>query len=117
MKRTNSIRVNKEEQSLLKDPIDMAVVRRKNLEFHFCLFGLDGDYEGGFYHGALILPEDYPFSPPELRFYTPSGYFETNKAICTTFTNYHRETWSALWNVESMVHGVISFILAGVTTV
>lgn len=107
----------REEQQLQKDPIEFAVVRRKdNLKFHFCLFGLDDDYRSGYYHGVLILPEEYPFSPPELRFFTPSGYFETDKAICTTFTNYHKETWSALWSVESMVLGTISFMLAGVIT-
>lgn len=37
-----------------------------------------------------MLPEDYPFSPPKLRFFTPNGRFETNKDICTTFTNFHK---------------------------
>ena len=55
MKRANTIRLVKEEQQLLKDPIQFAVVRRKDhSNFHFCLFGLDDDYEGGFYHGVWI---------------------------------------------------------------
>ena len=58
MKRTNTVRLMREEQQLMKDPIEFAVVRRKDiLAFHFCLFGLDGDYKGGFYHGVLNLPE------------------------------------------------------------
>lgn len=91
MKRANTIRLMKEEQQLLKDPIQLAVVRRRgHSEFHFCLFGLDGDYQGGYYHGVLVLPEDYPFAPPQLKFFTPSGYFEVDTRVCTTFTDYHR---------------------------
>jgi ubiquitin-conjugating enzyme E2 J2 len=91
-------------------------VRRKGaLNFHFCLFGLDGDYSGGYYHGILELPEDYPFSPPKLKFFTPSGRFEVDTPICTTFTNFHKETWSTAWNVETMVLATISFMQSEVT--
>lgn len=80
------------------------------LNFHFVLFGLDGDYAGGFYHGVLELPSDYPFSPPKLKFFTPSGRFETDTPICTTFTNFHKESWSTAWNVETLVLATISFM-------
>jgi ubiquitin-conjugating enzyme E2 J2 len=84
-------RLNKEEFRMSKNPIKNAIVKRKGiLNFYFVLFGLDGDYAGGYYYGVLELPEDYPFSPPKLKFFTPSGRFETDTAICTTFTNYHR---------------------------
>lgn len=105
------VRLQKEEQKLLKNPLAHAVIRRKGaLNFHFVLLGLDGDYSGGYYHGVLELAEDYPFSPPKLKFYTPSGRFEVDTPICTTFTNFHRETWSTAWNVESMVLATISFM-------
>lgn len=104
-------RLQKEENKLLKDPIKNAIVRRKGTyDFHFLLHGLDGDYSGGYYHGALELPTDYPFSPPKLKFFTPSGRFEVNTNICTTFTNFHKETWSTAWNVETMVIGTLSFM-------
>ena len=31
------------------------------------------------------------------------------KPICTTFTNYHKESWSTAWNVETMILATISF--------
>jgi ubiquitin-conjugating enzyme E2 J2 len=35
------------------------------LEWHFCIFNLkDCPYEGGFYHGKLIFPEEFPMKPP-----------------------------------------------------
>lgn len=53
----------------------MLVQRKGVLNFHFCIYGLDGPYAGGFYHGILELAQDYPFSPPQLKFYTESGRF------------------------------------------
>lgn len=60
---------------------------------------MKGDYEGGYYHGVLELPENYPFAPPNLKFFTPSGRFSTDVLICTSFTSYHKETWSTAWTV------------------
>lgn len=44
-------------------------------EWHYCIFGLDNSspYEGGYYHGKLIFPEQYPFKPPGIMMITPSG--------------------------------------------
>ena len=49
--------------------------------------------------------------PPALVMMTRTGRFEVNKQICTSFSNYHPETWNPLWNVESIVVGLISFML------
>jgi ubiquitin-conjugating enzyme E2 J1 len=70
------LRLSKEEAKLSAEPVEQAWVAREGvLNFHFCIHSLDGSYEGGFYHGVLQLSEDYPFSPPQLLFYTPSGRF------------------------------------------
>jgi hypothetical protein len=29
------------------------ITRKDVLNFHFCIYGLDGAYEGGYYHGVL----------------------------------------------------------------
>lgn len=32
---------------------------------HFTIRGADGtDFEGGVYHGRILLPPEYPFKPP-----------------------------------------------------
>jgi ubiquitin-conjugating enzyme E2 J1 len=85
------LRLEKEEAKLHNEPLDQAWVARKGvLDFHFCIHDLDGQYTGGFYHGVLQLSEEYPFAPPKLLLFTPSGRFEVNKPICTSFTNYHK---------------------------
>jgi hypothetical protein len=39
------VRLEKEEQKILKNPIKNCLIRRKGaLHFHFCIYGLDGDY-------------------------------------------------------------------------
>jgi ubiquitin-conjugating enzyme E2 J2 len=33
-------------------------------------------------------------------------------AICTSFTNYHQESWTSAWNVRSLIQATISFMYA-----
>jgi ubiquitin-conjugating enzyme E2 J2 len=44
----------------------VAVPEEDNIfEWHFLVFGLqECPYEGGFYHGKISFPRDYPFKPP-----------------------------------------------------
>lgn len=42
-------------------------------EWHFTIRGPAGsDFEGGVYHGRILLPPDYPFKPPNIIFLTVS---------------------------------------------
>jgi ubiquitin-conjugating enzyme E2 J2 len=91
--------------------MENALVSRVGmLDFHFCLYGLEGAYRGGFYHGLLQLHENYPFRAPKLFFYTPSGRFEINTPICTSFTHFHQETWTSAWNIRTLIVATISFM-------
>jgi hypothetical protein len=48
------LRLQKEEKRLHDEPLDQAWVAREGLlNFHFCIYGLDSSYSGGFYHGVL----------------------------------------------------------------
>jgi ubiquitin-protein ligase len=62
------------------------------------------------YFGKITSPDNYPFSPPDFIFLTPNGRFETHKKICTTFSSYHKETFSTAWNILTMMDGLISFM-------
>lgn len=96
---------------LRRDPLTNVLVKRDGiLDFHFVIYNLDGDYKNGFYYGLLQLHENYPFAAPKLFFYTPSGRFELNMPICTSFTHYHQESWTSAWNVRSLLLGTVSFM-------
>ena len=102
----------------------IAILKRKDLEnfiaapspsnifdWHFCIFGLkDCPYEGGYYHGTLSFPKEYPFKPPRIKMLTPSGRFATNTPICMSFSDFHPEMWSSNWGVSTIVIGLISFM-------
>jgi len=83
------------------------------LEWHFVLhnFPESSVYNGGIYHGKLSFPERYPFSPPSLMMLTPSGRLETKQRLCLSMTDFHPESWNPAWSVESILVGLISFMV------
>jgi len=46
-------------------------------EWHFTVQGPPStDFEGGVYHGRILLPPEYPMKPPNIILLTVSGYQE-----------------------------------------
>ena len=92
---------------LLKNPIENVLIARENFDMHFCIYGLEDQFEKGFFHGVIQLTEDYPNKPPNLRFFTPNGVYATMVPICTNFTSFHAELWNSNWNIKSMLIAII----------
>ena len=43
-------------------------------EWHFTIHGTpNSDYEGGIYHGRILLPPEWPMKPPQIIFTTVMG--------------------------------------------
>jgi ubiquitin-conjugating enzyme E2 J2 len=106
-------RLQKELQMMEKNPVPniVAVPQEDNiLRWHFCIYGLDAPYQGGFYHGYIDFPGDYPFKPPSMIFVTPSGRFKVGEKICMSFTSFHPESWCSSWSIDKMLLGLISFM-------
>lgn len=92
-------------------------------EWHFTVRGPEGTaFEGGIYHGRILLPVEYPFKPPNIIFLTvgsaegeestnqcsdasvrpirhpqANGRFEVGKKICLSVTGHHPEFWRPSW--------------------
>ena len=50
-------------------------------EWHFTIRGPpDTPFDGGVYHGRIILPFEYPFKPPSFMMLTPNGRWEVGSA-------------------------------------
>jgi len=79
-------------------------------KWYFLIHSLSDDYIGGYYFGIIMLSEEYPLKPPDFKFYTPSGRFETNKKICTSFTGFHSSEHAPSQNISTLSQGVISFM-------
>ena len=81
------------------------------LEWHFVLEGpTESDYSGGWYHGILQFPFDFPLKPPSIQMYTPNGRFSTNTKICLSMTDFHPESWNPMWNTTTILVGFQSFM-------
>eukprot|EP00922_Rhytidocystis_sp_ex-Travisia-forbesii_P033950 GHVS01050447.1.p1 GENE.GHVS01050447.1~~GHVS01050447.1.p1 ORF type:complete len:354 (-),score=100.29 GHVS01050447.1:287-1348(-) len=79
-------------------------------EWHFTLRGpADSDFAGGLYHGRIVLPQSYPFSPPSVMLLTPNGRFEVGKKVCLSATNYHPEMWQPAWGLRTMLDALHAF--------
>jgi ubiquitin-protein ligase len=110
-----SKRVNKEIMLCQKENFcfpNLIVKPSEDLHvWYFIIHGLiDTDYQDGMYIGKVLLPDKYPFSPPDFIFLTESGRFEINKKICTSFTGFHQDLYSPSWNISSMLIGLVSFM-------
>lgn len=83
------------------------------LTWHYVVFDLppESPYSGGQYHGKLIFPREYPLKPPSILMCTISGRFEINKRLCLSMSDYHPETWNPSWRVETILLGLVSFML------
>ena len=65
---------------------------------------------GGYYHGKLVFPADFPFRPPSIYMITPSGRFQTNTRLCLSISDFHPDTWNPSWTVSTILMGLISFM-------
>lgn len=80
-------------------------------EWHFTVRGPPGtEFEGGYYHGRILLPTQYPMKPPNIILLTPNGRFETNKKICLSISEHHPETWQPSWSIRTALLALIAFM-------
>ena len=82
------------------------------LEWHYVVRGPEKTpYEGGYYHGKLIFPTDYPFKPPSIYMITPNGRFKCDTRLCLSISDYHPDTWCPTWSVSTILAGLLSFMV------
>jgi len=100
---------------LKKDPIPYVIaepVPSDILEWHYVVSGPENTpYDGGYYHGKLVFPRDFPFKPPAIYMITPNGRFRTNKKLCLSISDFHPDTWNPAWSVSTILTGLLSFML------
>ncbi|RLN96812.1 hypothetical protein BBJ28_00014483 [Nothophytophthora sp. Chile5] len=108
-------RLRKEYLALQRKPVEniQAVPLETNiLEWHYVITGTAGSpYEGGYYHGKLKFPPEYPMKPPSVLMCTPNGRFKTNQRLCLSMSDFHPETWNPMWSVSSILTGLYSFMV------
>ena len=109
MKNAKRLTKEKEDNKTPDEFFYVQPVGTDMFKWHFTLRGMPGSaYEGGLYHGYFDIPNDYPFSPPNIFFMNESGRYQPNTKICLTITTYHKEEWSPAWTIRSMTQAVSS---------
>ena len=106
-------RIMSDLKELNTDPSDQYWAEPREDDFfdwHFVLRGPPGTaFEGGLYHGRILLPPDYPLKPPNIMFLTPNGRFQIRKKICLSISAYHPEEWQPAWGIRTILEALISF--------
>ena len=110
--------LNEKRKSLRRNK-DMILkpVNAELTKWHFTIQGPEKTvYKNGFYHGLILVPKSYPYSPPDIVLFTRSGRYHINRKICLSITSFHKEKWSPVWTLEQIVrafrsqfHGKIVF--------
>lgn len=95
---------NKSESKAANNYVRMGPMGRNLLHWHFSVQGTPNSvYEKGVYHGRIVLPKDYPMSPPRVQMLTPSGRFIPGHDICLSASSYHPESWTPRWTILSLI--------------
>lgn len=106
-------RLMKEAQEL-REPTEQYFAQplEDNLfEWHFTVRGpSDTEFDGGVYHGRIILPPDYPMKPPSIMLLTPNGRFEVFRKICLSISGHHPESWRPSWSIRTALLAIIGFM-------
>lgn len=116
-KKPNSatVRLKQDYLRLKRDPVPYITAEplpTNILEWHYVVCGPEkSPYEGGYYHGKLLFPREFPFKPPSIYMITPNGRFKTNKKLCLSISDFHPETWNPAWSVSTILTGLLSFML------
>ena len=76
----------------------------------------DTPYKGGYYHGKLVFPREFPFKPPSIYMITPSGRFKCNQRLCLSISDFHPDTWNPAWSVTTILTGLLSFMVEDTPT-
>mmetsp|Transcript_16946 Transcript_16946/g.36476 ORF Transcript_16946/g.36476 Transcript_16946/m.36476 type:complete len:218 (-) Transcript_16946:376-1029(-) len=109
-------RLRREFQQLQSEHIPHVVARPTEeniLVWHYVLHDLPSEsvYHTGIYWGKLVFPKEYPLKPPSIYMLTPSGRFEVNTRLCLSMSDFHPESWNPSWRIESILVGLVSFML------
>lgn len=115
------VRLRKDYRHLKKDPEPFILAEpdpQNILNWHYCITGPpDTPYHEGVYHGLLKFPKEYPFKPPSIIMYTPSGRFQTSTRLCLSMSDYHPESWNPSWSVGTILTGLVSFMVGNESSV
>uniref|UniRef100_A0A7E4VJM2 Ubiquitin-conjugating enzyme E2 J2 n=1 Tax=Panagrellus redivivus TaxID=6233 RepID=A0A7E4VJM2_PANRE len=107
-------RLQADYKHIIHEPVPYAIahpLEENILEWHYLLFGSeDTPYEGGYYHGKLIFPPEFPLAPPSIYMITPNGRFKPDTRLCLSISDFHPDRWNPAYTVSSILVALTSFM-------
>lgn len=117
---TATARLKQDYLRLMRDPVPYVTatpLSNNILCWHYCVTGpVDTPYVGGYYHGKLVFPREFPFKPPAIYMITPNGRFKVNQKLCLSISDFHPDTWNPAWSVSTILTGLLSFMVENTPT-
>ncbi|KAI0213058.1 Ubiquitin-conjugating enzyme E2 J2 [Lamellibrachia satsuma] len=112
---TATARLKQDYMRIRRDPVPYITAEplpSNILEWRYIVKGPENSpYEGGYYHGKLIFPREFPFKPPSILIITPNGRFKCNTRLCLSISDFHPDSWNPAWSVSTILTGLLSFML------
>ncbi|XP_072311939.1 ubiquitin-conjugating enzyme E2 J2-like [Eucyclogobius newberryi] len=112
---TATQRLKQDHLRIIADPVPYICTKplpSNILEWHYVVRGPEKTpYEGGYYHGKLIFPLQFPFKPPSIYLITPNGRFKHDTRLCLSISDFHPESWNPVWSVSTILKGLLSFMV------
>jgi ubiquitin-conjugating enzyme E2 J2 len=107
----------KEFQTKPPDNIRACPKEDNILTWHYVIEGAsDTPYFGGWFHGVIVFPKEFPMKPPSLQMYTPNGRFKPHTRLCLSMSDFHPESWNPMWSPSTILLGLSSFMLEEAVT-
>jgi len=106
-------RLTKEAQNVMNNPIHgiTAIPREDNVYIWDIILNgpRNTPYEGGVFYGILTLPDNYPFSPPKVKFTTSIYHPNINLKgeICLDVLG---DNWGAALSIRIILLGIYAVI-------
>lgn len=117
---TATARLKQDYLRLMRDPVPYVTatpLANNILCWHYVVRGpIDTPYHGGYYHGKLFFPREFPFKPPAIYMITPNGRFKVNQKLCLSISDFHPDTWNPAWSVSTILTGLLSFMVENTPT-
>ena len=70
--------------------------------------GNKDEYTDGEYLVRMVFPNDFPFAPPSFYFMTPNGLYMTEKKVCISIGEYHKDDYRATLGMIGFAKNLIS---------
>ena len=108
-------RINKELQDLMSNPVQGCFVQLLADNLYNWRAVIDGPlnscYQGGKFEINIVLPQNYPFRPPEVRFVTKVYHVNVKQADGSLCADIFQNSWAPTLNIRFVLESVITLLM------